>query len=413
MKGRNIVDRKTWRYGVVAAVLMVASSPCWAAATIDVNEDVSITIGGRLQTLAIFSEEDLDGDGSFDSTEDFKLRRGRLKISADITQWVSGFFQTEVGSEADGGGRDARVIDAFVTLKPSPWAHVVMGEHMAPASRQNVTTSAALMAIDRPGINYKTLTWGTRSVGRFATSTIADADAGLRGDVDVRDTGATLFGSRTLRDEELHLKYYLGVYDGVQASTTDSERFTGRIQFNLFDAEPAYFNHSTYLGKKKTVGLGAAYDMQDEVGECETKGPFDYRFYTADLFIEWPVGPGAISFEAAYEDLDLDDAQAFDVDGDSETPGIDTRQSQGDGYYVQAGYTIDKWQPWVEWEFWDSDHEAGKGSYDMYRVGVTYYILGQQANIKAGFEQVRADAPLKDSNEDTIDTAVVGVYLNY
>jgi hypothetical protein len=102
-----------------------------------------------------------------------------------------------------------------------------------------------------------------------------------------------------------------------------------------------------------------------------------------------------------------------DLDGDGETPPLDPRQSQGDGFYTQAGYLYRQWQPWVAYEQWDSDHAEDKGTYDMYRIGVTRFLRGQQANIKAGFEQLRADAPLKDTREDTINTFVVGLYLSY
>ena len=70
--------------------------------------------------------------------------------------------------------------------------------------------------------------------------------------------GVTLFGSGSLSDTS-HLKYYLGFYDGIQASGSDKSdrnlRMTARAQLNLFDAEAGYYNLSTYLGKKKTLGF--------------------------------------------------------------------------------------------------------------------------------------------------------------
>jgi hypothetical protein len=358
--------------------------------------------------MLILSEEDVDGDGALDSTEDFKLRRARIRLKLTVHEWVEGFLQTEAADTA-GTGTDMRLIDAFVTLKPIGWTQLVMGEHMSPASRQNVTSSGVLMAMDRPGINYKTLTWGTRAVTALGTRTFSDSDAGLRGDVDVRDTGATLFGSGSLADD-VHLKYYLGAYDGIQAAGSDDLRFTARGQVNLFDAEGGYFNSSTYLGKKKTVALGASYDTQPNVGTGAA--PFDYGFYTADLFTEWPVGPGSATFECAYENLDLDDTVAAPLE-DGSLPTANPIQSQGDGFYAQAGYYVNQWQPWVLFETWDSDAGDGKGGYDLVRVGVTYYIAGQSANIKAGYERVMADTPIKQTSDDTIDTFSVGVYLTY
>jgi hypothetical protein len=225
--------------------------------------------------------------------------------------------------------------------------------------------------------------------------------------------GATLFGAGSLVDAA-HLKYYAGLYNGVQEGTdADALRYTGRLQANFFEAEPSYYNSSTYLGTKKTVGAGLAYDAQDAVARSDDVGDVDYRFYTADLFAEHPAGPGALTVELAYQNLDLDDARSIDLDGDPATPGRDGARAQGDGFYVQAGYYLRQWQPWVAFESWSADAPGGKGSYDMYRVGLTYFIDGHHANIKAGYEQFEADAPIGDSAEDAVGTFVLGLYLTY
>ena len=153
--------------------------------------------------------------------------------------------------------------------------------------------------------------------------------------------------------------------------------------------------------------------MQDAVAFSPGTGDVDYRFYTADLFAEYPVGPGSLSFETAYLNLDLGDAADLDLDLDPETPGRDGTQSQGDGFYVQAGYYYRSWQPWVLFESWSADSDSGKGSYDLYRLGVSYFIDGHHANIKAGVEQFEADAPIGTSNEDSVTSFVLGLYLTY
>jgi hypothetical protein len=283
---------------------------------------------------------------------------------------------------------------------------------MAPATRQNVTSSAALMAMDRPGINYKTLTWGTRSTMAFSTRSYGQTDAGLRGDVAVRDEGVTLFGKTSFSDA-LHGKCYLGVYDGVQETTADDARVTARVQVNVFDSEPKYFNSSTYLGKKKTVGIGASWDAQPSVATDEELGDIDYSFYTLDVFAELALGPGSLTLEGAYEVLDLEDATALDSDGDESTDAYDATRSQGEGAYVQAGFFVDPWQVWGGYEQWDSDAEDRTGSYDAYRVGLSYYVKGHSANIKLGYERLLADVPISGTEEDTVDTVVLGVYLNY
>lgn len=403
--------KKVLVLALASLALLAFASPAFAGAEIKINDDSKINLGFRLQTLYLNHDEDLDGDGNFESVDDFKIRRARLRLGADVTKYVSAFFQTEFSQDAATGG-DVRIIDAFIKLKLHKLANIIVGENMAPSSRQALTSSGGLMAIDRPGITYKALTWGTRIVGQFANTTYADADAGLRGDVDVRDLGATLFGSDSI-NETLHFKYYLGIYNGIQKAEKDNERIAGRVQVNVFDAEAGYYGLSTYLGKKKTVGIGAAFDTQSDVAIDQATGTAaDYTLYTVDLFADYPVGPGSLTFEAAYTDLDLDGATQLDVKGDS-TKLTDATQSEGDGYYVQTGYYINKWQPWIAYESWDAEASSGKGSYDAYRIGLSYFLKGHNANLKVGYESLEADANFTGTTEDSVDTFVAGLYITY
>ena len=152
------------------SVFICSAGGAHAGAIIEINEQARIDLGFRLQTLYLNTEDDLDDDGKFESSDDFKVRRARLRVGADITRWVSAFLQTEA-IEAVGTGTDMRVIDAYIQLKPHPLANLFMGKHMAPVTRQNLTSSGGLMALDRPGLTYKNLTWGTRALSKFSNET--------------------------------------------------------------------------------------------------------------------------------------------------------------------------------------------------------------------------------------------------
>ena len=394
-----------------AAITAMVGTMAFGGAKIDIDDTSKIDIGFRVQPLVVITEMDRDGDGSFETDTDSIVRRGRLRLKATVTDDISAFIQTDMGSTADGAGRDWRVIDAWVAMKLAPLFQIIAGQNMAPSSRQNLTSSGALMCIDRPGINYKTLTWGTRSVYAFANGTFADADAGLRGDVDVRDMGLTLFGTKSVQDD-IHLKYYLGAYDGIQKTTEDNPRLAARAQVNFGGTENGYYHLSTHLDESTTYSLGASVDQQSEVAYTDT-GDADYLFWTVDGFIQKPLGKGHLTVEAAFQVLDLDDATMLDHDGDMETPGKDATQSQGEGYYVQTGYRMGQVQPWAGYERWDSDSDTDKGTYDMYRLGMTYFIKGHNANIKAGFERLESETNIGDTIEDTINSFVVGCYVTY
>lgn len=397
---------KTPKLALIAgvAVGLAAGGPAWAGAKLKIDDDSYIDLGARVQSQIIQQEVDLDGDGSWDDDTDFKVRRARFRLNLVVNEYVSAFIQTDASDDAGGTGSDMRVIDSYVLLKYNNWLQLFSGEHMAPSSRQALTSSGALLAIDRPGLTYKNLSWGLRSLDRFANGTIAQTSDNKSADNAVRDVGATVFGSGSFSDT-MHLKYYAGAYDGVQDATTtddDNLRWAGRVQFNMFDAEPGYFNSATYLGKKKTLGFGLSYETQDEIQDATGGGTGDYEYFEVDAFMEWPVGDGAFTAEAAYSDLDLDDATT------------QARQAQGDGWYLQAGWLFGKWQPWAEYETWDSDSPTGDfGSYDLWRLGVSYYFKGHNAAVKVGYEEASLDENYSGTTEDSRGTFVVGFYATY
>ena len=259
--------------GLLASLVIAA--PAWAGAELKIDDESSINLGFRAQVLAKFADQGSSTSG-FDNDTDFQVRRARIRLLGKINKHISAFLQTELGGTDGGGGQDVRYIDAFVKVNYNPWAQIIAGINMAPASRQSTTGSGGLMTMDRPGNNYKNLTWGGRALRNFSTTTITGTTAGLSAPVAVRDTGVTLFGSGSLSDTS-HLKYYLGVYDGIQAASNDNLRMTARAQWNLGDAEAGYYNTSTYLGKKKTLAFGVSYDVQDQVLPGSGSGSFaDY-----------------------------------------------------------------------------------------------------------------------------------------
>ncbi len=359
---------------------------------VDADGNQKIDLGFRLQVLGISTERDLDGDGDYESFDDFRIRRARFRLKGTVNKHFGMFFQTDVG------GNDIVMIDAYIHLQKDAKFQAFLGQHLAPTSRQTITSSGALLAMDRPGLIYKALTWGGRALTTFNTATYGDSDSGIRGPAQVRDTGVTLFGVNT--GDGSHFKWYAGIYDGTSAAGTDSERLTGRFQFNFGDPEPSYYSIATYLGKKDTMGFGASYDTQSDVAGSRTPQT-DYTYWNVDFFVEKPTGGGgALNIEGAYHDLDLDGANL---------------QSQGDGFYVQGGLLMNggKWQVWGLYENWSADAASGKGSYDLWRTGFSYFMKGHNANFKVGYENFSADANIGSSNEDSIGSLVVGLYTTY
>jgi hypothetical protein len=390
--------------GVLAAPLAAQ-----AGAVVKIGDDSKLELGMRLQTQYIATEKDRNGDGVYEKQTDFSIRRARLRFRADVTKWATMFIQSDF-EEQNGTSPDSRILDAYIQLKPSELANLYVGQNMVPAIRQEVSGSAAHLALDRPGLAYKSLTWGGRSKFVFTNETYGDSNSKLVGRVGVRDLGATLFGSTSF-NETVHAKYYLGVYDGVQTAGADKPRYTARAQVNFFDPEGGYYNSATYGGKKKTVGVGASYDSQERVALDQAAGTaVNYRLYSLDAFTEMPAGPGAVTAEAGYVSLNLGGGGTM-VKADGTALGNAAR-AQGTGWFVQTGYFVNNWQPWFNYEKWNSDAADGRGSYKAYRVGVSYYFKGNNVNVKAGYEVFRPDTGFTSAQSD-VKSAVASLNLDF
>ncbi len=121
--------KKLWILGACLSVVLFASN-AFAGAKIKINDDAQINLGFRLQTLYLHHDKDLDGDGDFEDNDDFKIRRARLRLGADINKYIGIFLQTEFSQDSAAGG-DVRLIDAFVKLKPHKLANFVIGDNLS------------------------------------------------------------------------------------------------------------------------------------------------------------------------------------------------------------------------------------------------------------------------------------------
>ena len=391
---------------LMVLAFVFAAGNALAGAKLQVNDNSYIDLGYRLQTYFMNYQDDVNAaEPGLEYMRNFSVRRARLRMLGVIDDKISVFFQTDVS------GKNMQMIDAFVTYKADPWFQLIMGRNMAPSSRQATTTSGALMAMDRPGLTYKALNWGTRY--RYAFDSMDFVNAGIDGGSDtVRDNGLTVFGSGDV-GEQGHLKYYAGIYNGGNTTGVDGhdkDHFAFRAQYNLWDAEGGYYNSSTYLGKKKTLGIGVSYDMQDEVAwDAANAKATKYALLSADAFLELPNSAGdALTLEGGYNKLDLDD-------------NPNTMMDQGKGFYGQIGYYLNSgFQPWFMYETWSSDATADAngntmGDFNTFRAGVTYYFEGQHANIKLGYENFKSDVSVDVGGEavDTVNSWTLGFFTTY
>jgi hypothetical protein len=403
--------------GLLLGVILALPTSSWAGVKMKIDEDSSIELGFRMQTQFL-SSTNANADSSEDHEEKFNIRRASIRLGGNVTKWVKFFIQVGNNDEpgTDNEANDVNLIDAYINLHIHDLAQIIMGELLVPSSRQHLTSSAALMAIDHPGISGYSLTWGLNGGAVFNTAAFEDGNLDLEGDVNVRDLGATLFGSFSLNDM-VHAKYYVGAYNGIhfRNDDDDKERVAARVQINFLDPEPTYYNLSTYLGQKKTIGIGASVDHQQRIArDLLDDDNVNYTFYSFDAFADIPVGPGSATIEAGYSNLDLDNSTA--LRDSASGPSKNAKETQGQGFYVQSGYFINNLnlQPWALYESWYSDASDDLGSWSAWRAGLTYFFKGHNANIKVGFEQFRSDQNIgRISDDKNIESFLIGFYVSY
>jgi hypothetical protein len=121
-----------------------------------------------------------------------------------------------------------------------------------------------------------------------------------------------------------------------------------------------------------------------------------------------------VSVEAGYSNLDLEGSTSLQ-DSDSGPPK-NAKETEGQGFYVQTGYYLKNlnFQPWALYESWYSDASDDVGSWSAWRVGLSYFFKGHNANVKVGFEQFRSAENIGDTSDNkNIESFLVGFYVSY
>jgi hypothetical protein len=339
----------------VCVSLLWLSSATHVAAQIVVNagDDVNFKLGllGQFQAESI---EDPVGDSQINN---LFVRRLRLMFGGQVTKNVTFFVETDtpnLGKTLPGGKNlpSTMIIqDAYAEFKVSDAFAVDAGLMFVPFSRNYLQSAASLLPIDYGAYTY------TQS-GPTQSST-------------GRDTGFQAKGYALNN----HLEYRIGAFQGARDTASHRTfRYAGRLQYNLLDPEVGFFYTGSYLGKKKIVSVGGAFDVQD-----------DYHAYDLDVFVDHPLGSGALTGQLDYNRFD----------GGTTLPAL---PRQHDllfelGYWVAAA----KLTPFVQIAHRNAV-ETGTVDETRTSVGVSYWLAGHNANIKAAYGRIApAGAPVQNA----------------
>jgi hypothetical protein len=162
-----------------------------------------------------------------------------------------------------------------------------------------------------------------------------------------------------------HLEYRFGAFQGLRDPRSHNPfRYVGRLQYNFFDTDTAFFYAGTYAGKKRVLAVGGAFDTQKQ-----------YRGYDADAFLDYPAGAGAITGQFDYNYFD----------GDATLVTLPKQHNA----LVELGYLLPALKLTPVLQFTSRDI-TGTSNGDEYHwsIGLNYWWAGHNANIKGAYSRV-------------------------
>ena len=340
---------------LITLVLIAAASTAGAQALIKVNDQVNLKFGVLFQPQADWLKDAATNGYS----QNLFIRRARILMAGQVAPNITFFAETDspnFGKTVSGAKNTQPTMylqDAYVNYKFSDAVSVDAGLMLISTNRNGLQSAASLLPID-----YGAYT--------FSNSAPTQSNVG-------RDTGAQLRGYLAKN----HFEYRAGIFQGVRdAKSRNSFRKNMRVQYNFFDTETGYFYTGTYLGKKKILSIGGGYEQQQE-----------YKNYAADVFFDQPVGKNAIT---AQVDVVRFDGGKF----------ITALPRQTDTL-LEAGYFISalKISPVVQYT--KRDRVGSVGDETRTFIGLDYWRLGHNANLKAGYTNIKPKGS-KNLNELTV-----------
>lgn len=307
-----------------------------------------------------------NGKGGND-INDFMVRRAYLSLSAQPLEYLSFFShiaidrlgQVGLDNPSMGLGSGLTFRDLWITLDLGESFKIQAGRMYVPLTR-----------------NY-----GTTSTKSLLTTDLSFMQGGIRGGIFYsskvgRDDGVTFWGNPF----EGLVQYRVMVSEGMEGSANpnDNLRFVGRAVLNLLEPETNWFNQGTYLGQKKVLSIGAAFDAQNNLTLNGQQGKDNFT-WTVDVFFDHPTGNGAVTAETGFISL-LNSTQ---TNGFAQLAPA----NNADFFYFQSGYFFGtsvaggNLQPYFRIENISVDQ---KDETRFYSGGLNYYIKGH--NAKASFD---------------------------
>ena len=338
------------RVSVLCALSCVTARDAWAI-KLEADKDIYVDIKALIQPQLQLTD---DAQANPEFLTDFFLRRTRIILDGEVSKYVSFFFDTDQPNWGKGGKWSDvpfYVQDAFGTFNIHEAFKIDAGMLLTPFVHQARQSAGNLHTLDYHAAMIK-YPDGSNKVWR-------DMGAEIRG----------IFAAKML-------DYRVMVSNGVPGTSDHIPRFSGRLALNFFDPEDGFFLGGTYLGKKKVLALGVAGDVQPEGFGGNLTTDERLKPYVAtggDLYWDIPLGKDRVSGQVDFVYY-----------------GANDNPQGGWGFLGDVGYAFDKLEPLVSADFYRPNGASSfKDTMFGLHVGLNYWLLGHNANIKADLGYVK------------------------
>jgi Phosphate-selective porin O and P len=318
-----------------------------------------ISIRGYTQIRYSYNTDDKnlvsEYDSSIGNNKGFLIRRARLIISGDITDWLSIYIQPEFGATAGGGNNNfAQLRDAYADIfltTDKEW-RIRGGQSKVPFGFENLQSSQQRLALDRvDGLNSAVN--GERDLGFFLYYTPTETkkvfrdliSKGLKGSGDYGVLGVGVYNGQTINISEANDDKHV-----VLHATYPFELPYGQVMQVGVDAYRGISNVTTAPtpGVGVTVPAGNVNILDERIGAHFVLYPQPFGFQA-----EWNWGRG---------------------------PELNAAQNAVQEGYVQGGYVqaMYKWNdaiPYIRWQ----EYNGGK----KHRTNSPFNVVRE---VEAGLE---------------------------
>ena len=368
------------RFTLVSLALLIAFLPgvASAQAIIKVNDNVNFRFGILLQGWADWNGQSDATGGLAGFQQNLFLRRARFLVGGQVAKDVTFFFMTDNPNL----GKSTQAFGATTGVKAPATGFIVQDAYMEWAVANEFRLQGGLILIplcrncNTSAANLVSMDYGTWS---FQENVSTQSSVG-------RDTGFQAKGY--LAGD--HLEYRMGAFSGFRApGVKNSFRYSGRLQYNVFDVEKVQFYPGTYFGKKKILAFGAGFDAQS-----------DYTAYAGDVFFDYPLGKdNGLTAQADY----------IRYDGGATFPTAALFKQ--DVLFAETGFFVGalKVMPFVRYEIQKYQDDVNKKlNHNNFQVGLGWYPYSSNFNIKGGWTRRQSpdDPTVATTNQYTVQVQV-------